>query len=494
MTAATQAPQGTDLKHLIDGELVAGTGTFEIVSPWSGSVIARTPVATAEEARRAIAAARKAFDLGPWPRMRPTERAAILRRFAERLQARRDDLVHIAIHQAGAVHSLAVSLQTDFPLAAAFGYAEDAATFDEVESQVLHGPPLSGGHGPRRQRLVQRTPAGVISAITPFNYPFRVNIQKVFPALAVGCTVILKPHPTTSWDSALMAEAAQEAGLPPGVLNVLLGAEAEVGEILVADPDVDKVSFTGSTATGRRIMELASRTIKNVVLELGGKSANIVCADADLDRFFATDPGNLKHAGQGCGQLTRALIERSVYDEVTSRIAEQMQVITLGGPDDPATGLGPVANKGQFDRVLDYIEIGRQEGAKVLCGGGPSARHSEGFHIEPTLFTDVDNSMRIAQEEIFGPVLVAIPFDGEDDAIRIANDSIYGINGTVWSRDVHKAWRIAGGVRTGNFGINCLAVVTDGPHGGFKQTGIGREWGKYSLDEYVELRAFETNE
>lgn len=484
----------TGLRHLIDGQLVAGDGTFDIVSPWSAETIAQTPVATLGEARAAIAAARRAFDGGPWPRMKPAERSRFLRRYAEELRGRRDELVAIAIHQAGAVHALAVSWQTDSPLAAAFDYADAAGTFEEVESTVLHGPPLSGATGPRRTRLVQRTPAGVISAITPFNYPFRVNVQKVFPALAVGCTVILKPHPTTSWDAAVMAEAALAADLPPGVVNILLGAGVEAGELLVADPNVDKVSFTGSTATGRRIMELASPTIKNVVLELGGKSANIVCVDADLDRFFATDPGNLKHAGQGCGQLTRVLIEHSIYDDVTAKLADQMAQIPIGEPTDPATGLGPVANQTQYDRVLEYIEIGRQEGAKVACGGGPSARHERGFHIEPTLFTDVDNRMRIAQEEIFGPVLVAIPFDDEQDAVRIANDSIYGINGAVWTQDLQKGWRIASGVRTGNFGVNCLAAVTEGPHGGFKQTGIGREWGKYSLDEYVELRAFETAE
>ncbi|GAA1000117.1 aldehyde dehydrogenase family protein [Acrocarpospora macrocephala] len=486
--------QQRGLSHLIDGELVAGSGCFEIVSPWTEQTIAETPRATPEEAARAIAAARRAFDEGPWPRMAPAARAAILRRFAERLQARRDELVHIAIHQAGAVRSLAEGLQTDAPLAAASGYADTAATFETIESQTLEGTPLPGASGRRRSRLVQRVPAGVITAITPFNYPFRVSVQKVFPALAVGCTVILKPHPTTAWDSALMAQAAQEAGVPAGVLNILLGAGPEVGELLVADPRVDKVSFTGSTATGRRIMELASATVKNVILELGGKSANIVCADADLEKFFATEPGNLKHAGQGCGQLTRVLIEEEIYAEVTARIAEQMRRIPLGEAEDPSTGLGPLANRAQFERVLQYIEIGRKEGATLMCGGEPVAERSPGFRVQPTLFTDVRNDMRIAQEEIFGPVLVAIPFSGAEEAIRIADDSIYGINASVWSRDTEKAWRIAASIRTGSVGVNCLANVTAGPHGGFKQTGIGREWGKYSLDEYVELRAFEVHE
>ncbi|WP_051423414.1 aldehyde dehydrogenase family protein [Arthrobacter sp. MA-N2] len=488
------APPATGLRHLIDGQLVAGKGEFEIVSPWSEQVVAVTPRATVDEAQQAISAARRAFDSGPWPRMLPAERAAVLRRFADCLNARRDEFVHIAIHQAGAVHSLATAVQTDAPLAAAYSYAAAAETFDEVESHTIDGPPLSGKEGARKIRLVQRTPAGVIVGITPFNYPFRMAVQKVFPALAVGCTIVLKPHPTTSWDSALMAESAIEAGLPDGVLNILLGAESEVGEALVSDERVDKISFTGSTATGRRIMALAAETITNVGLELGGKSANIVFADADLDAFFATDPGNLKHAGQGCGQLTRVLVERSIYDQVTARISEEMAQIPLGGPEDPGTGIGPVANRAQYDRVLEYIKIGRAEGATVLTGGSASRAHSSGYHIEPTLFTEVTNDMRIAQEEIFGPVLVAIPFDNADDAIAIANDSIYGINASVWSTDRVKAWRVAGALRTGSVGVNCLASVTDGPHGGFKQTSIGREWGRYSLDEYVELRAFETRE
>ena len=478
------------LVHLIDGRLERGSGTFEIVSPWSAHVIARTPEATAAETEAAIVAARRAFDEGPWPRMLPRERSAMLRTFAERLSARRDEFVHIAIHQNGSVRSLAEAVQVDSSLEAAHRYAADAATLNEVDAFDIEGPPMSGRTGRRNMRLVTRVPAGVVSAITPFNYPMRVNIQKVFPALAVGCTVVLKPHPTTSWDAAIMAEEAAAAGLPDGAINVLLGGGVECGESLVSDARVDMISFTGSTATGRRIMELASRTIKHVVLELGGKSANIVFGDADLEAFFATDPGNLKHAGQGCGQLTRALIERSVYDEVTSRLADRMRTIRIGDPEDMATELGPLANSAQFDRVRDYIAIGVKEGARLLCGGGVPADSGSGYFVEPTLFVDVDNSMRIAQEEIFGPVLVAIPFDGEADAVRITEDSIYGINAAVWSKDTDKAWRIASAIRTGNVGINCLANVTSGPHGGFKQTGIGREWGPWSLDEYVELRAF----
>lgn len=484
------APVARGLRHLIDGRLETGTGRFVIVSPWTRQVVAETPVAGADEAERAIAAARRAFDEGPWPRMLPAERAAVLHRYADLLAEHRDELVRIAIDQAGALLPLAEGWQTGAPLVAAHGYADAAASFAETESTDISGPPMSGQTGVRRVRVVQRVPAGVVTAITPFNYPFRVNVQKVFPALAVGCTVILKPHPTTSWDAALMARLAVQAGLPEGVLNILLGAGPETGEALVGDPRVDMVSFTGSTATGRRIMELAARTVKKCVLELGGKSANIVFADADLDAFFATDPANLKHAGQGCGQLTRLLVERPIYEKVTARLAERMATLRPGEPLDSGTELSPVANAAQFDRVLDYIRVGREEGATLAAGG--AVADPTGFFIEATLFTDVNNRMRIAQEEIFGPVLVAIPFDDETDAVRITEDSIYGINAAVWSQDLEKAWRVAGAIRTGNVGVNCLANVTAGPHGGFKQTGVGREWGRWSLDEYIELRAFET--
>jgi aldehyde dehydrogenase (NAD+) len=481
----------TGLPHLIDGELVRGEGSFFIVSPWTGRVLAETPVAQPDEVERSLAAARRAFDDGPWPRMRPSERARILRDFAGCLASRRAELVSIAIHQTGAVRSLAEAVQVGSALEAAYRYADAAADLHEIDTMTVTGAPMSGQSAPRMTRLVQRVPAGVVSAITPFNYPLRVNIQKVFPALAVGCTVILKPHPTTSWDAAIMAQAAAEAGIPAGVLNILLGGVPKIGEAMVADARVDMISFTGSTATGRRIMALASDTIKNIVLELGGKSANIVCADADLDAFFSSDPANLRHAGQGCGQLTRAVVETPVYDEVVERLAARMRIIRFGAPEELSTELGPLANAAQYERVLEYIRIGVEEGARLVTGGGRPASAVGGYFVEPTLFADVRNDMRIAQEEIFGPVLVVIPFDGERQAVQITEDSIYGINASVWSRDTDKAWRIARAIRTGNVGINCLANVTAGPHGGFKQTGIGREWGKWSLDEYVELRAFE---
>jgi aldehyde dehydrogenase (NAD+) len=468
----------------------AGDATVDIVDPSTEEVIAAVPRATPDEATAAIATARRAYDHGPWRWMTPRERGQALARFAEALDNRRDDLVSIAVRQLGALVGLAQGLQVGFAIDAAHRYADLAAHHDALEKSSFEGLPFDTTRQNHKVRVVQRVPAGVVSAITPFNYPLMMNVQKVFPALAVGCSVVLKPTPTTCLDAAVMAEAADDAGLPEGVLSILLGGEADVGEVMASDPRVDVVTFTGSTATGRRIMELAAPTVKKTVLELGGKSPNIVFADADLDAFFLTDPGNLRHCGQGCGQLTRLLVEDAIHDEVVERLRDRLETMVVGPPDDPTTELGPLVNQRQYDRVLGYIQAGQEEGARLVCGGGRPDHLPRGYYVQPTLFADVDNSMRIAQEEIFGPVPVVIRFSGEDEAIRIANDSIYGINGSVWTSDLQKAWRVASRVLTGNMGINCLANVMEGPHGGFKQTGIGREWWEWSMQEYLELRAF----
>lgn len=480
----------------VDSQFIGGQwrkaekpGQVEIVNPATEEVITTVAAATVTEVDDAVQAAREAFDHGPWPRMSQEERSAALRRFAEGLQRRSDTLVDIAVRQTGAVLSLAKSLQTDFVIEAAFRYAELARTYPLIDNIKLTGQPMSVAAG-QQVRLVQRAPAGVVAAITPFNYPFMMNLQKVFPPLAMGCTVVLKPTPTTCLDAICLAEAAEEAELPPGVLSVLLGGGAEAGERMVSNPLVDVVTFTGSTEVGRRIMELGAPTIKKLVLELGGKSPNIVFADADLSAFFATDPGNLRHAGQGCGQLTRILVERPIYEEVVDRLAERMRNLIVGDPADPATELGPVISQRQRERILNYIESGKADGARLVCGGGRPAHLDRGFFVEPTLFADVDNSMRIAREEIFGPVPVVIPFEGPEQAVQIANDSIYGLNASLWTVDREKAWWVGSRLLSGNVGINCLANVMEGPHGGFKQTGNGREWWQWSLAEYTELRGF----
>lgn len=490
MSTLDTPPVVTGFRQFIGGTWTepAGTAVVDIVNPATEEVIASVPRATPDEARAAIAAARRAYDEGPWPHLPPAERGAALSRFAQALEARRSQLEDIAVRQVGALVGLARGLQVGFALEAAHRYAAMAGTWSPLEHTAIEGPPVDRQRSTQKLRLVQRVPAGVVAAITPFNYPLMMNVQKVFPALAVGCTVVLKPTPTTCWDAAVLAEAAEEAGLPTGVLSVLLGGEGDVGEVLASDPRVDVVTFTGSTATGRRIMELAAPTVKKVVLELGGKSPNVVLADADLDRWFLTDPGNLRHCGQGCGQLTRVLAAREVYDDVVEGLRQRLSTMVVGPPDDPASELGPLVNARQYERVTGYIAIGQQEGARTVCGGGRPDHLPRGYYVSPTLFADVDNSMRIAQEEIFGPVPVVIPFDDDDEAVRIANDSIYGINASVWSSDDDRAWRVASRLLAGNVGVNCMANVMEGPHGGFKQTGIGREWWQWSLQEYVELR------
>jgi aldehyde dehydrogenase (NAD+) len=492
MTTHDAPPVLTGFRHWIGGQWSDPTSdtTVDIVDPSTEEVIAVVPRATPDDAVAAIAAARRAYDEGPWPHLTPRERGRALARFAQAIDDRRDELVDIAVRQLGALVGLAKGLQVGFAIDAAHRYAEMAAHHDPVEKTGFEGLPFDTTRSNQKVRVVQRVPAGVVSAITPFNYPLMMNVQKVFPALAVGCSVVLKPTPTTCLDAAVMAEAAQEADLPEGVLSILLGGEGDVGEVLASHPDVDVVTFTGSTATGRRIMELAAPTVKKTVLELGGKSPNIVFADADLDKFFLTDPGNLRHCGQGCGQLTRLLVEDAIHDEVVERLRERLESMVVGPPEDSATELGPLVNERQYERVMGYIQIGRDEGARLVCGGGRPDHLPRGYYVQPTLFADVDNSMRIAQEEIFGPVPVVIRFSGEAEAVRIANDSIYGINGAVWTEDLQKAWRVASRVLTGNMGVNCLANVMEGPHGGFKQTGIGREWWEWSMQEYLELRAF----
>jgi aldehyde dehydrogenase (NAD+) len=334
-----------------------------------------------------------------------------------------------------------------------------------------------------------REPIGVVSAITPFNYPFFLNLQKIAPSMAAGCGVVLKPTEYICLDAVVIAQVLdEETDLPAGVFNLLLGGKGDVGEILASHPLVDAVTFTGSTATGRRIMELAAPTVKKVMLELGGKSASIVLEDADLDRI--QDAGLvIRHCGQGCGHWTRVLAHESRHDEVVERMLERAKTVVVGDPADPATEMGPLVSEAQRERVERYIEIGQEEGATLAAGGGRPAGLDKGWFMEPTVFTGVGNDMRIAQEEIFGPVVSVQPFSSEEEAIRLANDSIYGLNGAVWSADVARALRVAGEIRTGTVFVNGGGSGRQAPYGGYKQSGIGREFGVWGYHEYQELKA-----
>jgi aldehyde dehydrogenase (NAD+) len=345
--------------------------------------------------------------------------------------------------------------------------------------------------GSKSDRKVWREPVGVVAAITPWNVPTQINLAKAFPALAAGCTVVLKPAPDTPMLAALLGELAVEAGLPAGVFNVITSSTtSEIGEALVKDPRVDMISFTGSTPVGKRIMANAADRLARVFLELGGKSAAIILDDADFPSALARCGGTMFHAGQGCAITTRILVPRSRYEEAVGLLKATLEAVEYGDFDSPRQIMGPVISERQRDRVLSYIEIGKAEGARLATGGGvPKHLNANGFFVEPTLFVDVTNQMRIAREEIFGPVLVLIPFEDDDDAVRIANDSPYGLSGSVSSASLDRALRLARRIRSGTFAVNGGSYYAgDAPFGGYKESGIGREMGVEGFEEYLETK------
>ena len=501
MTSVAEAPEGaveTGLKHYIGGRWsdAATDETIAIRNPATERVIAEAPRATPQDAEDAIRAARTAFDEGPWPRMARSERARILRQFADALARRQEDLIDIAVRQGGCTVTQARGTQVAFPIQAMYRYAE-LAERDPIERAYVGGgaaapdSTLGAGHA-----LVVREPAGVVAAITPFNYPFFLNIQKIGPALAAGCTVVLKPTEYICRDAYEIARIAdEETDLPPGVLNVLLGGAGDVGEVLSSHPLVDQITFTGSTQTGRRIMANAAATLKRCTLELGGKSANVIFADADLDKALAGDCGLvIRHCGQGCGHLSRVLVQESIHDEVLERMLARVKTVVVGDPADPATEMGPLVSQAQWDRVNGYIQSGLAEGATLVTGGGRPPGLDIGYYMEPTVFSETRSDMRIFQEEIFGPVVIVQRFKTEEEAITLANDSIYGLGGAVWAGDLARGLRVASALRTGSVAVNGAgAGAWDLPYGGYKQSGLGREFGEWALLEYTELKAVKYN-
>jgi aldehyde dehydrogenase (NAD+) len=398
---------------------------------------------------------------------------------------RRVELVDLIIAEAGSARPIAQALQFDTPLRYARWFAERAASFPYQDPLPLQSGPRGLGQG-----VIIKEPIGVVGAITPFNFPLYLNLVKVAPALAVGCTVVLKPSPLTPLEAFVLGEIADEADLPPGVLNVVTG-DVAASEHLTMHPGVDMVSFTGSDAVGKLIMGQAAEGLKKVLLELGGKSPNIVFAGSDLDKFaMSAATGFTIHAGQGCALPTRILAERSVYDDVVERMTTVLAKIKVGDPTDPKTGMGPLIREAQRERVERYVAAGTAEGARLACGGVRPADLARGYFFEPTLFADVRSSMTIAQDEIFGPVGVVIPFDGEDDAVAIANDTRYGLAASVWHPDAVRAFALAQRIRAGTVSINGGGGGPHlwGPFGGYKQSGIGREFGDYGLLEYTQLK------
>lgn len=477
-----------EYRHLfIDGGWVPGESgqTQSVINPATEEVIGTAPVASAADVARAIRSARTAFDEGPWPRMTVAERSAVLLRMADIMERRFDELVELNIAESGSTRVGAQTFQVAIPI----------AHFRDTVGRVLQSFPMQTplpphiGHG-IGQGVIDREPFGVAALISAYNFPFLLNLVKVGPALAAGCTAVLKPAPNTPLEAFVLGEIAEEAGLPPGVLNIVSG-DIDAGLELTTNPMVDLVSFTGSDVVGRKVIEQSASTIKKVVLELGGKSANIICDDADLSRAVkAVVRDIILHAGQGCAFLTRTLVHRSRHDELVQLITAELAAVEVGDPTSPDTVMGPLGSAAQRARVEELIRVGVEEGATLAIGGGRPAGLDKGFFVEPTLFVDVDNSMRIAQEEFFGPVGVVIPFDDDDEAVRIANDSIYGLAGGVWAKDPVRAYTIARQIRTGYVTVNGGGggLSPHGPFGGYKQSGLGRERGMAGLDEFLQTK------
>jgi betaine-aldehyde dehydrogenase len=468
-------------KFFIGGKWVEsdGSGTLEVHSPATQELVGRVPESTNSDMDRAVAAAREAFDIGPWPRLTPAERGDYMGRLSAAITARMDEFATLITNENGAPFSFSQMGQV-FAATAVLDYytalVRDFA-FEDMRSGMMGSV------------IVRREPVGVAAGIIPWNVPLFIVMLKLGPALASGSTMVIKPAPETPLDALLMAEIIEEIGLPAGVVNVV-PAGRQVGEHLVRHPDVDKVAFTGSTVAGRKIGAICGEQLKRCTLELGGKSAAIIADDADLDTTLPTlMPFALMNNGQACVAQTRILAPRSRYDEVKDALAEAVANFKVGDPLDPTTECGPLTAERQRDRVEGYIAKGKEQGATVVVGGGRPAGFDKGWYVEPTLFADVDNSMVIAQEEIFGPVLSLIPYDTDDDAVAIANDSDYGLSGSVYTNDIERGIDIAKRVRTGTYAVNNLGMDFGAPFGGFKSSGVGRELGPEGLEAYLEKKS-----
>jgi len=466
----------------IDGDWAApATGdTIQVISPHSEQVVATVPEGSKADIDAAVAAARRAFDSGPWPRLSPQERIDVVQNFSNLYAGKLGDMAEIISTEMGAPLSFSNLAQAPAPWMQIEAFLTIARSFPWEETRT----------GSLGEVIVRHEPVGVVAAIPPWNVPQFTIMSKLIPALLAGCTIVIKPAPETPLDTYLMAELLQEAGVPAGVVNIVT-AGREVGEHLVAHPGIDKVAFTGSTAAGRKIGAVCGEQLKRVSLELGGKSAAIVLDDADL---AATVEGlkftALMNSGQACVAQTRILASRANYDNVVEALAAGVGAMQVGDPLDPATEIGPMVAQRQQERVEKYIALGQEEGARVVLGGnGMPDGLSSGWYVRPTIFADVNNGMRIAQEEIFGPVLSVIPFDDVNDAVRIANDSEYGLAGTVWTGDVEAGLDVARQVRAGTYGVNTYTMDFAAPFGGFKNSGIGREFGPEGLSQYTELKS-----
>ena len=481
-------PQLPDARLFIDGQLRDATGgkTFDVISPWTGAPTGKAADASAADVEAAIAAARHAFDESDWA-TNPALRFELVSKLYDLFDANRERLSDLARNEAGAALGAVGRAHVDMALD---GWKDYLKVFPQVQWEKDYGGREAYGFVSQRKAVYE--PVGVVGAITPWNVPLYVNVGKVVAALLAGCTVILKPAPNTPGMGAIFGELAAQAGFPAGVLNVVFGSDPVLaGEMLVTDPRVDLISFTGSTGVGKRIMEQGAATLKRVFLELGGKSAKIVLDDAENFAMECASAMLVFHAGQGCAVQSRLLVPKSRYEEAKAVLKHSYANFgeNWGEFDSPGQVMGPVVSKRQQERVMSYIQLGLDEGATLIAGGKARPDKGGGYFIEPTCFADVTNDMRIAQEEIFGPVLVVIPFEDDEDAIRIANASDYGLGGGVSSSNFERAMQVARRVRTGTMSVNGgMSIAGDIPFGGYKASGIGREWGVEGIEEYLETK------
>ncbi len=468
--------KGMKRDFYIDGKWQSQTdgGSIDVLSASTEEIIGTVSEGSAADVDSAVRAARQAFP--GWSETAPAERSVWLEKLAAALKERAGDIAKTIAQEVGSPISMATSIQAGLPVAITQSYAALISTF-ALEQQIGNS-------------LVVREPYGVVGAITPWNYPLHQIMAKVAPALAAGCTVVLKPSEVAPLNAFLLAEACESIGLPAGVLNIVTGYGPGAGEAIAAHPGIDMVSFTGSLRAGRRVGALAAESITKVTLELGGKSAFVVLDDAPFDKAIPAGARNaMLNSGQTCSAWTRMVVPRARQQEAIDLAVQAIQGLKLGDPLDPATRLGPLISATQRERVEGYIGKGRAEGARLVAGGGRPAGFSRGYYVEPTVFADVASGMTIAQEEIFGPVLSILPYDTEEEAIGIANDTIYGLAGGVWSGDADRALRVARKMRTGQVDVNGGRYNPLAPFGGYKQSGIGRELGAFGLEEYFQIKS-----